>query len=1795
MWYSGDGGARWTSLDFYASVRAAGVAPGAAPVHADAAAVGAIAVAFRAPAGDVVYVGPGARPAVGRQLATQPGIGAGGAGIRVSTGPAPAVEGAGAAAADPWRVEAAELTGLVVRRLVEDPAAPGVVWAATNRGLFRREPGAAGTVTWRSIETGVAAVSDVAAVLGPGSPLAWVYVAGIEGTLRVSPDAGTTWHPVALPPIGPAPAPGAVAPYGRPALTVGNVPLRAVVWLAAAGGRLWRVEAPGGVVAAEVVGGVPTALAGAADDLVVAVHPDADVAHQDVIAIAGRTPLASPAGEPQAALFVGRVTRGGAGLAFPMTPGPVGQPPAEWRGAGVAPGVRCLAWVTGPGPLPVLGPPQLWVGTDVGLFRSDNDGVRGSFRARNSGFAATECTALAQHPTEPGVLCAGVGGLGTARRVTGATWQAVQLDSARPAPAVPAGALVPAPVYGGFVEPSAPGIAPSTGGGVGIDPGDPRRIYAQAGPGRWQHSADGGRSFAELAYLTAAAPAASAARQTAWRDAQRAERAASAERSRFAALALVPDPEGEADGRGSLLALGTDRVWYTDTELAEAAEAAGGMRTGWVTLPTGTDPYDPARPGGAAAPDRTQDRLAGAVLGVRFGSPDRIYALSRRGVYLMQRNLDRSWQPLRTLYDQASVRLNWKGKTPRGQIPSDLPLLELATHDPDVGLGTLYAGTGAPGSASGEGGSGADHLWWFDGTDSWQETGLPVDVAVHAVVVDPVHPETVYVGTDLGVWRGVGSFPGGLFGPSWTWTQHSHGLPEGPCVDLLVHPPSATPPAAGEARVIRAAIAGRGVWEVALDARSQGPEVSVGAHAHDVRRTPVAPGGARDPFDPASGQVRLDASPDVRVWRSPGAAPARPPTLPVGPASDPFDVWHLQSALRAAGEPIAVDGRWSAAVAPALAHRQAALTPPLPAAPTAAALWDAVQDGSPLPFDVIPADPADLVAHLRDEPDRWPKAPTMSCVSGDGLVRVRIVVHGRHWRALPTARVQVALLKVPCASGFGVPGTESRPGWPNLADVPPLPAGWAAALAADRAVAPGAQGAWLAASAWTYADPGSAFRSVAGPVDPANPQIALFDVDLRGPAWSWPGWLLLAVVVADDDMVAATETDVGRLVRTSRHVAARSVRRGRLLPRPFERYPGIDIFYYPTAAVMSTAWDQSNIVWTGLYYDSPRPEPALGEAGPPFPGGHNRNLVNPVPGAANSWTRAWNEIHPKFGVAAIYWGQQMAPGGPGPFNLTVPFAEANAADAVAQAAASGIPSGTVVYLDYENAFSPAGGAYCQAFFRRIAESGFRPGVYAHAPVSVPLRREIPGLNVWCVRTPILAPGATVPGAWTVTSGVLMLNSVPVLGTAPDRDPLMHQWVFDTGLLFPLPGNPVVGIAGQAFRPDLDVSLVADPSYPERRSQPLRIRFGKAAVASSATASAGVYAVRRGRPRRTIWSPGAAVADPSLDTVRLPCLWNPFSPPVALQSAQPVDTLLAFGYGSGEGEHVWRVQELRRFDTGRWRHTVVPQDHLALDPLTGVIAADRTGEAPEVFAVALTSGLIVGARRDPDTGRWSALRTLTTDATAGTGAAVTTPVRRTSRPAVVNRATDLLDLCWADLAGSVQTASSSMAGTWAGPARAAEPTVRCHPLANIALVSRTAGSMELVYIGRRDATPDWRVYATPWTAAGGWGTTAVVGGAATAVDPMVPIGVCARDAATVDAFVAGIDGLLYLTTFTAGAWTALRQVGGAAVRLASVDGASTDGAGGTSVVVTGRDGELYAWGTALADATPLERLTPLNLV
>jgi hypothetical protein len=678
-------------------------------------------------------------------------------------------------------------------------------------------------------------------------------------------------------------------------------------------------------------------------------------------------------------------------------------------------------------------------------------------------------------------------------------------------------------------------------------------------------------------------------------------------------------------------------------------------------------------------------------------------------------------------------------------------------------------------------------------------------------------------------------------------------------------------------------------------------------------------------------------------------------------------------------------------------------------------------------------------------------------------------------------------------------------------------------------------------------------------------------------------------------------------------------------------FAGLDARDYPGRLVMEAMWQRSNLLLTGMYLDSPalapgelvvQPVPPPGAVVNSIINGHNRAGTRPPPNAGTAWMRAWPETYPAWGTLFIYWGQQdplnvvlQANGtwqAQGPFDLRTQIAVANAEDAAAKlaAAAAGVagpaapamPAGAAVYIDYEIAGAPVpnGLAYLRAFFHRLAELGLRPGVYCHPSASLPLRQECPGLLVWNVHNANSPPAPPAGQTFQVVGDTVQVATPPI--TAPGRgvidpDALSRQWRLDVPAQ--PPPNPI------SLFPDFDadLSLLADPTFPERRCLPAEIRGGGVTGHPGNPARLQIYALRRGKPRAATWSPGAGATDPSLDTGVLPYLWNPFAPPSALRTPATTDLLLALGYATADRDDIWRLQALRRPAGGAWAHETVPNGDFVIDPLPGVVAATRSDESVEAFVADTDTGLLTGARRDPATGVWSTLGPL-----AAPGGPATTPVRRTNRGAAVSRSAGLLDLFWVGTDGLVHTTSSGAPGQWGAPVQVGDPAVTAHPFANLVAVSRAADRIDVLFIGRSAGTPDWRLYDVWWDAAGGWGAgaaqTQIAGGVLTALEPLGAIAGHSRAPAVVDVFAVSDGGALLLTTLdqATGQWSALSPVGGQPVvgrqplRLASVATACSQGATDVEVVTTARDGNVYAthWDTALPNYTTLERVIPLDL-
>lgn len=263
---------------------------------------------------------------------------------------------------------------------------------------------------------------------------------------------------------------------------------------------------------------------------------------------------------------------------------------------------------------------------------------------------------------------------------------------------------------------------------------------------------------------------------------------------------------------------GTTRLWMTPD-----------WGTSWATFPSNT-------PGGSAS-----DVVDGSgITAIAVASATRVYVATPTAV----RHYDGPGTPW------ASTSITNAG------LPGSPYITSLA---PEVG-DAFYAGLSV---------SSGSYVYFFDGA-SWHSTAFTLPV--FAVAVDPASPTTIYVGSDVGVWRG------SRVNLTWTWDLFSFGLPESGVTDLQIHQPT---------RLLRAATYGRGVWEVNLETAESGlsPELYVRVDYADngrirttLKRSAFVEGAA-DPTmpPPTPGTLHHWKSPDIKVRRSSLNAPLASP------------------------------------------------------------------------------------------------------------------------------------------------------------------------------------------------------------------------------------------------------------------------------------------------------------------------------------------------------------------------------------------------------------------------------------------------------------------------------------------------------------------------------------------------------------------------------------------------------------------------------------------------------------------------------------------------------------------------------------------------------------------------------------------------------------------------------------------------------------------------------------------------------------------------------------------------------
>lgn len=147
-------------------------------------------------------------------------------------------------------------------------------------------------------------------------------------------------------------------------------------------------------------------------------------------------------------------------------------------------------------------------------------------------------------------------------------------------------------------------------------------------------------------------------------------------------------------------------------------------------------------------------------------------------------------------------------------------------------------------------GFGTAHVWRGSvpniGPATWNDisgtgTGRLPDIPVNALAIEPNNPDTVYIATDVAVFRTIN---GGN-----TWTQFSDGLPNSAVFDLKLH---------DARRLLRAAVHGRGIWERRLDVPTMHDvDIFVRDNLVDTGRFAPSPSGVAAPFEDDRHHIQL--------------------------------------------------------------------------------------------------------------------------------------------------------------------------------------------------------------------------------------------------------------------------------------------------------------------------------------------------------------------------------------------------------------------------------------------------------------------------------------------------------------------------------------------------------------------------------------------------------------------------------------------------------------------------------------------------------------------------------------------------------------------------------------------------------------------------------------------------------------------------------------------------------------------------------------------------------------------------
>ncbi len=1079
VWFSNDGGSTWSPLgDWLATPAGADISRPSTTLTC-----GCLLVNFGAPAdgsGDEVYVGTGE---LTPDPSGVPGSQLGGVGVLRLADPVPQVLN------DPfgqhWKREAKNLTNFGIYRLARHPTDANQMVAATSIGLFKR---ATATFTedsdWTRVtaapfnftETAGKRVTDVLWVATAPKPRLFAALAAASGTdVYTSVDgADGPFTPLNLPKVIQDKG-GGVA---RLALAVAPSD-PTVVYALGSGPRLWRVD---GVTVTQIQD-LPDDLFGGIYgqsfyDMAIAVRPD----NKDMIAVGGSTISAD--GEWSGSIFqftIGPKAGGGLTAGFQAANQGHDDRDPTFIGTGVHGDIHQIRYLT------VGTDMHMWVTCDGGIFRSTHAGQRYTFVNRNDGLAVLEPGYVASHPDSDAFVIAGAQDNGLLMRMGDSLW------------------VHSSPIGG-------------DAGCAIFHPNNKRFFAAQYHSAKWYSNG------------TLSPPVMRGTLDATGKKVDPSEPRENGRASFYSGGDARPISATQAR-----LAIGTNRVWLADNWDPT-------LPTSWVTLPSN---LDPRRNSGT---DDTTDRYGdgtGSIISCKWVDNDRLMVLIRasRGegqdsaVLLYRRKPDGTWERI-VISEHSNKKSDYENGNidqPTSPILPPLgPWSDLAIHDPARGTyGSAYV------AATGDGTSDRmDTVWWFDGTNTWYPAHLRssdhgTKAPAYAVVVDPADKTTVYVGTALGVWRGLQAFAGTT--PGWAWEPFSNGLPEASVQDVSFY-------FNGNVKILRAATQARGVWEVDLSA-SPAPtkRTFLRVHPNDARRTAAT--ALTNPMKEGPANWRWYASPDIRirparitVGETPPASAATPTW--VGSAPNVYQLWIFQTALHAIDPICRANGVWDNQFADRLRQENVASgntidvarwTRIVTDANVFAAPWEGLEPSEADLYELIVEDGVDPEAATVPPPpplSDWPSPPPVSRVAQRKHL-VDVLVHYRDVRPLAKDQVRVTLLS------RALPADNTQ--WAGIA----LSAAWKTGVAQLMSGGPPP----ALPDGWATTDVTLPTRTLTSDIDARTPRAATFNTDFSSLATGQFA-VLLAIVHSTPDPVSAaslTGATLQDLVLNCHQVAVRIV------------------------------------------------------------------------------------------------------------------------------------------------------------------------------------------------------------------------------------------------------------------------------------------------------------------------------------------------------------------------------------------------------------------------------------------------------------------------------------------------------------------------------------------------------------------------------------------------------------------------------------------------------------------------------